>query len=315
MSDPIKPNLLVIGAMKASTTLFYRMLGRHPQVWFPAEKEPHYFTSPEYGDANAYRLYLQHFASSPPGKTIVGEASTGYSKIPYLGPTPKRIRETLGRPRLIYLLRDPVQRTISNFQHAFARGYYRAGYRISRAVVEDPIIIGASQYARQLSAYEAEFGRGSVLVLIAEELHRDPGRVMGEVEDFLEIESFDQWDGPVENVNSSADVRRAVVVDSLLAKSSFIRRAGRFVPRWMKSGIRNFAPRALGATQIEPYEEELIFRLVADDLQKLHERLGDRIACWPSVRKLEGIESPVRSEIPIKMPQEQSGSFGVHFGN
>jgi hypothetical protein len=286
MNDSVKPNLLIIGAMKASTTLLYNMLGQHPQIWFPAEKEPHYFTSPDYGRPGAYQAYLKLFAQRPAGKAFVGEASTGYSKIPYDGPTPKRIHETLGRPKMIYILRDPVQRTISNFQHSFAHGYYGAGYRISQAVVEDPIIIGASLYARQLSEYETEFGACSVLVLIADELHRQPARVLGEVERFLGANSFDGWNRPVKEVNSASAVKQAVILNRILGESTFLRQVGRYVPSLIKSAIVGIAPKPPQATPITPIDEDSIFNLVADDLKKLHERLGDRIECWPSVRKL-----------------------------
>lgn len=286
MNDSVKPNLLIIGAMKASTTLLYNLLGQHPQVWFPAEKEPHYFTSPDYGKPGVYQAYLKLFARCPAGKAFVGEASTGYSKIPYDGPTPKRIRETLGRPKMIYILRDPVQRTISNFQHSFTRGYYSAGYRISQAVAEDPIIIGASLYARQLSEYETEFGAGSVLVLIADELHHQPARVLGEVECFLGASSFDGWNRPVKEVNSASAVKQAVVLNGILGESTLVRQVGRYVPSFIKSAILNMAPKPPQATPITPLDEDIIFNLVADDLKNLHERLGDRIDCWPSVRKL-----------------------------
>ena len=288
MSDSIKPNFLIIGAMKASTTLLYNMLGRHPQIWFPAEKEPHYFTSPDYGKPNAYQAYLDLFAQCPPGKKFIGEASTGYSKAPYMGFTPQRIRATLGHPKMIYILRDPVQRTVSNYQHAFARGWYRAGYPLCQAAIDDPIIIGASLYARQLSEYEAEFGIGSLHVVIADELHREPARVLGEVERYLGADPFDGWNRPVERVNSISAVREAVVLKRLLGKSALVRNVGRHVPTWIKSAVLNMAPKPPQALAITQQDEDKVFSLVVDDLKNLHLRFGDRIDCWPSVRRLCG---------------------------
>lgn len=286
MSRAIKPNLLVIGAMKASTTLLYEMLGRHPQVWFPSEKEPHYFTSRDYGTAKAYEDYLALFAPCPPMKQFVGEASTGYTKTPYLGPTPKRIGATLGVPKLIYILRDPVQRTISNFKHAFARGYYPRDYCISRAVVEDPIIVGASLYSRQLAAYEEEFGGGSVLVVIAEDLHRRPLAVMREIEAFLGAESFDGWSAPVRTVNSSVDVRRAAVLERYVGRHAALRRLSRHTPSWLKSALRCAPLRSPSPPPVTAEDERCIFNLLAEDLVALRERLGGSIDCWPSVRML-----------------------------
>lgn len=290
MERDIVPNFLVVGAMKASTTLLYNMLRRHPQIWLPDEKEPHYFTSPEYGDAKAYKAYLRLFAPCPAGRVFIGEASTGYSKIPFLGPTPARIRETLGEPKIIYILRDPVKRTISNFQHSYLRGYYRPGYRISQAIVEDPIIVGASHYMRQITEYESEFGPSNVLVLIAEELHQNPARSLGEVERLLGASPFDGWDHPIETENSTSSVTQAVVLDRLLSNSptrALARKIGRHLPRSLKSAILNMAPKPAQAPATTPEDEDAILDLVAGDLSSLRERFGNRLNCWSSSRKLE----------------------------
>ena len=101
------PNTLIIGAMKASTTLLYTMLGRHPRVWFPAEKEPHYFTAPDYDDPAAWERYRALFKPCPADARVIAEASTNYSKQPHFGDTPGRLRAKLGEPKLVYILRDP----------------------------------------------------------------------------------------------------------------------------------------------------------------------------------------------------------------
>lgn len=289
MDNSIKPNLLIIGAMKASTTLLYEMLPRHPAVWFPSEKEPHYFTRPDYGTPSAYEEYLSLFTRHPSGKSLIGEASTGYTKVPYLGPTPQRIRATLGTPKLIYIIRDPVQRTISNFKHSFARGWYPRDYPISRALIEDPIIVGASLYEHQIHEYEAEFGNGSVHVVIAEELHQRPLRVIREIESFLGIAPFDGWEKPVNTVNSAQHVQDAATLDRLVGQHANLRKLSRHAPNWLKSAARRVARIAIKvpqATPVTPNDERLIFNLVADDLIRLRARLGNKLDCWPSARML-----------------------------
>ncbi|RLA93238.1 MAG: hypothetical protein DRG83_21265, partial [Deltaproteobacteria bacterium] len=39
-----KPNLFVVGAMKAGTTSLYYLLKQHPQIYMSPVKEPHFFS-------------------------------------------------------------------------------------------------------------------------------------------------------------------------------------------------------------------------------------------------------------------------------
>ena len=40
-----KPNLFIVGAPKCGTTFLYQYLKKHPDVYFPNFKEPHFFGS------------------------------------------------------------------------------------------------------------------------------------------------------------------------------------------------------------------------------------------------------------------------------
>lgn len=294
MQNQVKPNLLVIGAMKASTTLFYDMLRRHPEVWFSDEKEPHYFTDPNFAASGPWQAYLRLFSNCPEGKKIIGEASTGYIKSPHVGPTPQRIRMRLGQPKMIYILSDPVKRVISNFNHSFARGFYQPGYTLGQAIEEDQIIVDASRYDKQLKAYEEEFGEGSVLVIIAEELHKHPARVMAEVEQYLEITPANIWDAPPTAANSIAKVQVSEGWIKL-ARVPLLRRLKQHAPSWLTDVVRKAVP-SKDAPKATEQEESRVFDLLAEDLRRLYQRLGSRIVCWPSMQKLLA-ETPIEEEL------------------
>ena len=280
------PNLLIIGAMKASTTLLYELLQRHPQVWFPDEKEPAVFQDGRVNDPDRLRAYAQLYRAAPADARYLGDASTAYTKLPHLGPTPRYIHAALGQPRMVYILRDPVARTVSNFTHAWTRCSYPRDMSFRAALDRDPMIVDASRYHQQLSAYHEQFGPDSVLVLIAEQLHHDPVRVMRRVEAYLEIEPFDGWDQPLDAVNSAQRVRASASVQRWTGRSSIARRIGRAMPGSMRGIIKRMLPAPPPAPRVAAADRALVLERIADDLRALYELLGDEIDPWPSVRAL-----------------------------
>jgi hypothetical protein len=74
-----KPNLFIVGAPKCGTTAWYEYLRGHPDVFFPAMKEPHHFLHdfPGYPQVTDRDEYLALFADGG-DHAIVGEASPHY---------------------------------------------------------------------------------------------------------------------------------------------------------------------------------------------------------------------------------------------
>lgn len=288
---PRLPNLLIIGAMKASTTLLYELLQRHPRVWFPDEKEPAVFQDGRVDDPARLRAYAQLYRAAPSDARYLGDASTAYTKLPHLGPTPRYIHEALGQPRMIYIVRDPVSRTVSNFTHAWSRGSYPRDMTLRAALDRDPMIVDASRYHQQLAAYHEQFGPDSVLVLIAEHLHHDPLRVMRRVEAYLDIEPVDGWAQPLPAVNTAQRVRSSASVQRWTGKSSIARRIGRTMPTGVRGVIKRMLPAPPPAPQASEADRALVLDRLGDDLRALRLLLGSEIDCWPSVRAL-GLHEP-----------------------
>lgn len=292
--NPTRPNTLIIGAMKASTTLLYTMLGRHPRVWFPDDKEPHYFTAPDYEDPDAWQRYVALFGACPGGMRIIAEASTNYSKLPHFGDTPGRIRDKLGTPKLVYILRDPVARAVSNYRHSCVTRQYDPGITAERAFVEDPILLTASRYAQQLDAYHAEFGQDSVHVLVAERLHDDPAGEMAQLASYLGIDPIDDWATTPDSVNAIGQLAAADRADRLLGPN-LRRKVASILPRGVKEKLKSAASSDVDVPEVAPAVRDRVYDAIADDLARLHTMLGDEIAVWPSTQRLTGT-TPERNQ-------------------
>jgi len=182
MTAPPRPNLFVIGAMKSGTSYLARLLWDHPEVFMSDPKEPCYFVDPRVLRRNwkwPYRMgywrsedrYLSLFAKAGNAR-IIGEASTVYSRAPLFSGVPERILRFNPEARLIYVLRDPVQRAISQYWHR-ARGW-RETRSLHQAIKADPQYVDTSSYAEQLKVYLPHFPLERIYVLTLEELEADP---------------------------------------------------------------------------------------------------------------------------------------------
>ena len=105
-------DFLVIGAAKSGTTSLYRLLSRHTDIYIPAAKELSFFNSSQYYKGKNF--YLETWFSGATQK-IWGDCSPQYFFDPI---TPKRIHNLFPQTKFILILRNPIDRLISHFDHA-----------------------------------------------------------------------------------------------------------------------------------------------------------------------------------------------------
>jgi hypothetical protein len=173
-----RPNLFVIGAMKSGSRFLRRLLDLHPAIYMARPEEPSYFVPqeqlhalwPSMWDRGYWRCeeaYLRLF--EPAGDVpLLGEASTNYSKIPLATGVPERIARFAPDARFVYVMRDPVERTMSHYWHMVRfQGEHRP---MLAALQADPGYLAVSHYAMQLAPYLALFGRERLFTLTYEEL-------------------------------------------------------------------------------------------------------------------------------------------------
>ncbi len=178
----MQPDFLIIGAMKAGTTTLYRDLEVQPGFFMPAIKEPAVLVRAA-SDDDARARYAHLFRDSPPGRRR-GEASTHYTQRPRFEGVAARARSLLGPDlRLVYLVRHPVERTVSHHYHLYSQG--DAPARLEDALRSDPTLVAYSRYAMQLEPWLECFGRDAILVIRFEDYVADRSRVIRTVADHV----------------------------------------------------------------------------------------------------------------------------------
>jgi len=160
------PVFLIIGAMKAGTTSLYRDLLTNPAVFFPADKEPGNLTDDRVLTEVGRREYELLFRGASEGQ-ICGEASTTYTKEPDLSGAATRAREVLGpNAKIVYLVREPVGRIISQHYHEYREGL--VGENIDEEVRRHGRYVATSSYAMQVTPWIEAFGADQVRILLFE---------------------------------------------------------------------------------------------------------------------------------------------------
>lgn len=179
------PTFLVIGAMKAGTTSLYAYLDAHPDVFMPSAKELDFFVGAKNWN-HGIAWYEKWFATAGDA-TARGEASTNYTKHPFFRDVPERIRSVLPGVRLVYVVRHPIRRMVSQYLHHVAE--YGERSPASLALLENPMLFACSDYAMQIERYLEHFPREQLLIVTSEDLDDRRADTMRTIYGFLGVDA------------------------------------------------------------------------------------------------------------------------------
>jgi hypothetical protein len=205
LTGPLRglPATLIIGAQKAGTTSLFNYLVQHPAVLPPFGKEIHYF---DLHYARGVRWYRGRF----PYAYRLGPAALTLDASPYylVHPlAPERAAALLPQVKLIALLRNPIDRALSHYQHEVRGG--RESLSFEEAIDQEAERLDGEEerlradpgyysynhhrfsyvrrglYLEQLLRWLQHFPRSQLLVLQSEWLFRDPPAASAAVYRFL----------------------------------------------------------------------------------------------------------------------------------
>lgn len=201
-----QPNLFIVGAMKSGTSSLHSYLHQHPAIFMCEPKEPCFFVSRKELDWPAIEKlelghepnYLRLFAESGSARYL-GESSTLYTKAPKISGVPERIARYSPGARIIYLMRDPIERTISHYWHTVR--WERESRDMLTALAREPHYTEVSSYAMQIRPYIDLFGRQNVATFTLEELSQDTNDVLARICDWLDLPAADLQIDPAQREN------------------------------------------------------------------------------------------------------------------
>ena len=188
------PEFLGLGTQKGGTTTLQQLLNQHPAVHLAACKEVHYF-SKHWEQPTSW--YASHFNAALP-QQICGEITPFYLFHPE---APQRIHRLLPDAKLIVLLRDPVERALSQYFHSRRLGleplpleqaFQAEVDRLSSGEMvhlQEHSYVSRSRYVEQLDRYLNLFPEQQLLVLQSETFFANPTTTWQRIEAFLNLAS------------------------------------------------------------------------------------------------------------------------------
>lgn len=170
---------IIIGAMKSGTTSLHHILVQHPEIAGGRVKELDYFRKAISHSVTGYEANFPKLDKERHAYTL--DSSPNYTKAAKWPDVASRIASFPGRKRLIYVLRNPIERIDSHIAHQIQRGRWTNG--------KWPIdhMVDISSYCRQLMQYEKAGLLDDVLLLDFASLRDDPVAAAYAVHDFLRI--------------------------------------------------------------------------------------------------------------------------------
>jgi hypothetical protein len=210
------PSYLIIGAQRAGTTSLHRYLVQHPAVRTMLRTKGVHFFDTNYGRGIDWyasrfptRLYGWYVRRRHGAELRTGEASPYYVFHPQV---PYRVARHLPDVKLILLLRDPVVRAYSQYQHEVSRGFETLGFEEAiraeperlagehERLLAEPFYnsfhhqhhsyLARGRYDEQLATWRSLFPDEQLLVLTSERFFAEPHRTFQRVLDFLELPPF-----------------------------------------------------------------------------------------------------------------------------
>lgn len=187
------PHFLVLGTQKGGTTSLQRIMENHLGLFMPECKEVQYFTL---NNDKPVSWYADHYKNAG-WKQKRGDITPFYLFHPKAA---ERIYKVIPKAKLIVLLRDPVDRTISQYFHAKRLGFETLTLSEALDAEEKRLTEGGSfsfqkhsyvarsRYLEQLDRYESLFAKDKILVIKSEDLFYKSNQTWELIQRFLEIE-------------------------------------------------------------------------------------------------------------------------------
>lgn len=292
-------DFIVIGAQKSGTTSLFQYLRHHPEVFVPTTKEADYFCYDGLFSTVDWSTYVDRLARTTGESTTAdparrwGTVTPRYMLGTSTGPSaavdrydertvPRRICERLPQVRLIAILRDPVERALSNHHMLVRRRGERRTFdeavaelleagsleRSRRRPAEGSDYVVRGEYGRILAGYFEMFPREQLLVVFTEELERDQQELLARIQRFIGVAS----DFTPENLGERYNIGRAELGFEWPHPSTWLSPSSPIGPHGLRrAAAGNAAARAAWSKLPRRRRRRLLTP---------YERLASRIAQW-----------------------------------
>ena len=276
---------MIIGSAKCGTTALASILANHPDCCMSNPKEVSFFQdsmdykpNPNYEKGWAwYQQAFLHYA----GESLVGDATPSYSDRSRSPLTAGRVYKFNPEMKLIYMVRDPLQRQISAWKMQWDVGisggenwrretqWALEGFDGWMEKQRDAGQWDECRYSFQIQAYRDFFSEDQILISFLEDWKVDKLTEVSRIMNFLGLDPA-LWDSSVqERANRGADRTIESRLYSRLRKISLLKFAASYSPRILKQTLRQ----KIGQISASPPSVDIESSIVKEFLKRIDEDL------------------------------------------
>ncbi|SMO68129.1 sulfotransferase domain-containing protein [Fodinibius sediminis] len=270
------PDFIIIGAMKSGTSSLFHYLQLHPEVGMSAIKEVDFFIA-----ENNYGKGVDWYRSQFTGNfSKYGEASPNYSKAHYFAGVPQRMHDLLPDVKLIYLVRDPIERIISHYTHNYSEGREHRTIEEALETLSDNHYVMCSKYFWQLNHFMEYYQGAQILVMPSRELKYERHSALQRVFAFVGVDEMFYDPAYEEQKHQSSQKRRKGRLSRLVLESPLIKTLKYYIPDAIKDPIKKATRPEITKPTLRPELRDKLREYLQPDVEKLQAFTGYSFSSW-----------------------------------
>jgi hypothetical protein len=274
------PNLVIIGAAKCGTTSLHNYLQLHPSIFMSQTKELKLFNREDWRDHLGW--YRAQFSTELP---VRGESSPTYTMYPKLDSVAERMHAVIPDARLIYVVRDPIERLVAQYVEHVHISMERRPLEEALADYESPdnLLVLASRYAHQLDRFREFFPDSSILVLDQRDLLESRATTLRKVFGFLGVDS--DFSSPefteLHNLREQKlRLTRAALWIHDRGLLHPLRRRSRVLPTTARERVKTLLTEPVDRPVLDPAQRGQVAAFLREDAERLRAYTGNPFAHW-----------------------------------
>jgi hypothetical protein len=272
------PTFIVAGAPKAGTHSMYDYLRKHPEVFMPSIKEPRFFAFRGARDRLRYPIEtLEEYAAlfrDTKGAKAIGEASSVYMASPVAA---ERIRALIPDVKLIFSLREPVQRTFSIYHMNLRARGTNEGKDFLQAMASDHML--RRKYHECLAPFFEKFPRENIKIILFESLSDSTEETVRSLYDFIGVRTDFLPDLKVSNPGG---VPRSKVLHRIMSNDRLRLAARTLFPEAAIERLKSMRNRNLVRDRMVMTEKEraTAYAFFEEDILRTQDLVGIDLSHW-----------------------------------
>jgi len=269
------PNLIVIGAQKCGTSGLHYYLSLHPEISVSRPKELNFFIG-ERNWPKGVDWYRSHF---DPNAKVRSEASPNYTAYPQHLEVPERMHSVVPDAKLLYMVRDPIDRIAAHWVHNYAKRREKGDLRTTLMHANTSYLTRSHYYA-QLQRFLRLYPREQVIVIEQEELRNQRLETLRRVFEFVGVDSGFSHPGFAAQRHRTARKRRGTPITRMLDRLD--RRRGTVSARRARALAGAIFPfgRSIKVPDVRGALPPETLRSLRDDAERLRELTGLDLSGW-----------------------------------